>query len=76
MVPCYGRITLNTKGCANSDCANSCFLSKRDKSDFFDNQGELRESNIFRERRQLTSSSLGLQRKIKQGGIHEQEGTN
>ena len=30
MVPCYGRITLNTKG-----CVNSCFLSKREKEIFF-----------------------------------------
>jgi hypothetical protein len=30
MVPCYGRISLNTKG-----CVNSCFLSKREKKRVF-----------------------------------------
>jgi hypothetical protein len=30
MVPCYGRITLNTKG-----CANSCFFVEKKKKRFF-----------------------------------------
>jgi hypothetical protein len=38
MVPCYGRITLNTKG-----CANSCFfVEKKKKRFFFDISGDFR----------------------------------